>query len=50
MRAVLRAIPLTGVAAFWLVSLTSDVAVAQPGCVTGFSPATLSIPAAGASR
>ena len=48
MRAVLRAIPLTGVAAFWLVSLTSDVAVAQPGCVTGFSPATLSIPAAGA--
>ena len=40
--------PLTGLAAFWLVSLTSDVAVAQPGCVTGFSPATLNIPAAGA--
>ena len=48
MRAVLRAMPLAGFAAFWLVSLTSNVAYAQQGCVTGFSPATLEIPAAGA--
>jgi hypothetical protein len=50
MRAVLGAMPLAGFAAFWLVSFTSHVSYAQQGCVTGFSPATLSIPAAGAPQ